>query len=148
MQTCATLVRAGALVGGLLVLGPVQAPMLLGPPVTVPLLRAAAPLDGAEHSLHPPSILATRALLGIPITTADGTQLGQLADLRIDPMEGRITMVIVAAGGRFGLGGRFMALPWPMLRLAADGTALVIALGPAPPQHPPPQEGPEDGTPR
>jgi PRC-barrel domain len=148
MQTCATLVRAGALVGGLLVLGPVQAPMPLGPPVTVPLLRAAASLDAAEHSLHPPSFLATRALLGMPITTADGAKLGQLDDVLIDPTEGRITMVIVAAGGRFGLGGRFMALPWPMLRPAPDGTALVIALWPAPPEHPPPQEGPEDVPPR
>jgi sporulation protein YlmC with PRC-barrel domain len=148
MQTCATLVRAGALVGGLLVLGPAQAPMPLGPPVTVPLLRAAASLDAAEHSPHPPSILATRALLGIPITTADGAKLGQLDDVLIDPTEGRITMVIVAAGGRFGLGGRFMALPWPMLRPAADGTALVIARWPAPPEHPPPQEVPEDVPPR
>jgi PRC-barrel domain len=148
MQTCATLVRAGALVVGLLVLGPAQAPMPLGPPGTVPLLRAAASLDAAEHSLHPPSILATRALLGIPITTADGAKLGQLDDVLIDPTEGRITMVIVAAGGRFGLGGRFMALPWPMLRPAADGTALMIARWPAPPEHPPPQEVPEDVSPR
>ena len=138
MQTCATLVRAGALVSGLLVLGPVQAPMPVGPPVTDPLLRSAAPSDAAEHSLRPPSVLATRALLGTPITTADGAKLGQLDDVLIDPTEGRITMVIVAAGGRFGLGGRFMALPWPMLRPAADGTALVIARWPAPPPHPPP----------
>jgi hypothetical protein len=71
--------------------------------------------------------------LGVPITTADGAQLGQLDDVLIDPTEGRITMVIVAAGGRFGLGGRFIVLPWTMLRPATDGTALVIALWPVPP---------------
>jgi sporulation protein YlmC with PRC-barrel domain len=130
MQTCVTLIRAGALVGGLLMLGP------LDPPVTVPVLRTAPSLDAAEHSLLPPSIVATRTLLGVPITTVDGVQLGKLDDVLLDPTEGRITMVIVAAGGRLGLGGRFMALPWPMLRPAADGTALVITLWPAPPQHP------------
>jgi sporulation protein YlmC with PRC-barrel domain len=148
MRTCVTLVRAGALVAGLLVLGPVQAPMSVDPPVTVPLLQTAASLDAAEHFLLPPSMLAIRALLKVPITTADGAQLGHLDDVLIDPKEGQITMAIVAAGGRFGLGGRFIALPWPMLRPAADGTALVIALGPALPRHLPPQEAPEDVPPR
>jgi hypothetical protein len=139
MQTCVTLVRVGVLVGGLLVLGPTRAPMSVDSSLTVPLLQTAAPLAAAEDSLHPPSILATHALLGRPITTADGAQLGHLDDVLIDPTEGQITMAIVAAGGRFGLGGRFMALPWPMLRPAADGTALVIALGSVPPEHPPPR---------
>jgi sporulation protein YlmC with PRC-barrel domain len=146
MQTCVTLVRASALVGGLFMLGPVRALMPLDPPV--PVLRTAASLDAAEHSPLPPSILATRTLLGVPITTADGVQLGKLDDVLVDPTEGRITMVIVAAGGRLGLGSRFMALPWPMLRPAADGTALVIALRPVLPQHPPPSEVPEDVPPR
>jgi sporulation protein YlmC with PRC-barrel domain len=137
MQMCASLVKAGALVGGLLVLGPVQAPMLIDPSVTVPLLRTAALLDAAGHSSHSPSIIAPRALLGVPVTTADGAQLGHLDDVLIDPTEGRLTMAIVATGGRFGLGGRFVALPWPMLRPAADGTALVIALESIPPQCPP-----------
>jgi len=145
MQTCVTIIRAGALVGGLLVLGPVRAPI---PPVTAPLVRPLASLDAVAHSLHSPPAFATRALLGVPITTADGAQLGQLDDVLIDPTEGRITMVIVAAGGRFGLGGRFMVLPWTMLRPAADGTALVITLWPEPPQNPPAQEAPEDVPPR
>jgi sporulation protein YlmC with PRC-barrel domain len=148
MQTCVTFIRAGALVGGLLVLGPVRAPIPLDPLVTAPLARPVASLDAVAHSLHSPPVFATRALLGVPITTADGAQLGHLDDVLIDPTEGQITMAIVAAGGRFGLGGRFMALPWPMLRPAADGTALVIALWPVPHQYPLAQEVPEDVPPR
>jgi sporulation protein YlmC with PRC-barrel domain len=148
MQTCVTLIRAGALVGGLLVLGPVRAPIPLNPPVMASLVQPVASLDAVAQSLHSPPVFATRALLGIPITTADGVQFGHLDDVLIDPTEGQITMVIVAAGGRFGLGRRFMVLPWTMLRPAADGTALVIALWPVPPQHPPAQEAPEDVPPR
>jgi PRC-barrel domain len=147
MHTCASLVKVGALVGGLLVLGPVQAPRPLVPPVTVRLFQTAASFDVAEYSPHPPSLIATRALLGVPVTTADGDPLGQLDDVLIDPMEGWPTMAIVAAGGRFGLGGRFMALPWPMLRPAPDGTALVLALGPLPPQYLPHQQPPADVPP-
>jgi sporulation protein YlmC with PRC-barrel domain len=148
MQTCVTLIRAGALVGSLLVLGPVRAPIPLDPPVMASLVQPVASLDAVAQSLHSPPVFATRALLGVPITTADGAQFGHLDDVLIDPTEGQITMAIVAAGGRFGLGGRFMALPWPMLRPAADGTTLVIALWPVPPQHPLAQEVPEDVPPR
>lgn len=147
MQTRVTLARVGALVGGLLVLGPVQAPMSVDPPINIPLLQTAASLDAAEHSLHPPSIVAMRTLLGVPITTADGAQLGHLNDVLIDPAEGQITMAIVAAGRRFGFGGRFVALPWPMLRPAADGTGFVIALEPVPSQYPPRQEVQEEDIP-
>jgi sporulation protein YlmC with PRC-barrel domain len=148
MQTCVTLIRAGALVGGLLVLGPVRAPIPLDPPITAPLVRPAVSSDAVAYALHSPPVFATRALLGVPITTADGARLGQLDDVLIDPTEGRIIMVIVAAGGRFGLGGRFMVLPWTMVRPAADGTALVIGRWPVPPQHPPAHETPEDVPPR
>jgi len=76
MQTCVTLVSAGALVGGLFVLGPGRTPMPVDPLGTVPLLETAASLDAADNSLLPPSVLDARALLGVPITTADGAQLG------------------------------------------------------------------------
>jgi sporulation protein YlmC with PRC-barrel domain len=77
--------------------------------------------------------LATRTLLGVPVTTADGVQLGQLSDVLIDPTEGRVVMGIVAAGGWFGLGTRFTALPWPMLRPVMNGMSVVVVLGPVSP---------------
>jgi sporulation protein YlmC with PRC-barrel domain len=136
MQMCVSFVRAGTLVGGLLLLGPAHAPILSDPPVTVPLAGPAASLEPAESSPHPPSLLTARALLGIPVTTEDGAWLGQLNDVLIDPAEGRITLVIVAAGRRFGLGGRFVALPWPMLRPVANGMRVVVDLELAPPSRP------------
>ena len=136
MQTCVTLVRAGVLVGGLLLLGPAHAPIPPDSPVTVPFVRPAASLEPAESSPRPPPLLTARALLGMPVTTADGARLGQLNDVLIDPTEGRITLVIVAAGGWFGLGGRFVVLPWPMLRPVANGMSVVVDLGPATPSRP------------
>jgi hypothetical protein len=146
MQTCVTIVRAGALVGGLLVLGPIRAPMSVDP-----RHRPPAPdgdLISCRRALPSPLYLGHSCPAGTTDHHRRRAQLGHLDDVLIDPTEGQITMAIVAAGGRFGLGGRFMALPWPMLRPAADGTALVIALGPVPPQHPPSQEAPEDVPPR
>jgi hypothetical protein len=58
--------------------------------------------------------------VGASVTTADGTHLGWLDDLVIDPADAQITLVSVAVGGWFGLGGRFVVLPWCMLRPAAE----------------------------
>ena len=65
---------------------------------------------------HPRGI--DHALRGAPVSTQDGISLGVLDDLVFDPTDGRILMVIVVAGGRFGLGGRFTALPWSMIQQA------------------------------
>jgi len=46
-------------------------------------------------------------------------------------------MVIVPQWA-FGLGGRFMVLPWTICGRRQTETALVIALWPVPPQHPRP----------
>ena len=143
MQTCMLLVRVGALVGGLLLLGPARAPITPKPPVIVSLAQSAA---APEYAATSPSVLATRALLGVPVTTADGVQLGQLSDVLIDPTEGRVTMGIVATGGWLGLGMRFTALPWPMLRPVVNGMRVIVVLGPGPP-HLPPYHGASEAVP-
>jgi sporulation protein YlmC with PRC-barrel domain len=136
MQTCVTLVRVGALVGGLFLLGPARAPIPLDPPVTALRVQLASSFGPAENSPSPPAALGARALLGASVTTADGTHLGWLDDLVIDPADAQITLVIVAVGGWFGLGGRFVVLPWSMMQPAANGLTGVVALEPARLQHP------------
>jgi sporulation protein YlmC with PRC-barrel domain len=134
--------------------------MSLVPMISVCALVAALFLLGTHHVTPPPPIsttvpatpleqatttpmLSTRALLGMPVTTQDGTRLGSLDDLVLDATDDHIVLVIVAASGWLGLGGRFMALPWGMVRPAADGRALVITLGPALPRAPLHREGPD-----
>ena len=55
-------------------------------------------------------------------------------------------MVIVVAGGRFGLGGRFIALPWGLVQPVEDGTALIMHLPQAPLRFPPTEEGLEEAS--
>jgi sporulation protein YlmC with PRC-barrel domain len=137
MQTCVTLIRLCALVGGLFLLGPARAPIPPDPPVTTPLVQLATSFEPTASSPYPPPVLAARALLGASVTSLDGTHLGWLDDLVIDPADAQITLVIVATGGWFGLGGRFVVLPWSMLRPAADGSTAVVTLEPERLQPPP-----------
>ena len=81
MQTCVTLVRVGALVGGLLLLGPARAPIPPDPPVTTPKVYLAISFGSAASSPSPPAVVGARALLGASVTTADGSHLGWLDDL-------------------------------------------------------------------
>jgi sporulation protein YlmC with PRC-barrel domain len=130
MQTCVTLVRVGVLVSGLLLLGPGRAPIPPDPPVTPPRVQLAPSFESTASSPSPPPILGARALLGASVTTADGTHLGWLDDLVIDPADAQVTLVIVAVGGWFGLGSRFVVLPWSMMQPAANGSSGIVALEP------------------
>ncbi len=84
------------------------------------------------------------ALRGAPVSTPDGIPLGVLDDLVFDPTDGRILMAIVVAGGRFGLSGRFMALPWALIQPAPNGTAFIVPRPPAARHFAPTQEGLEE----
>ena len=125
MTRLVPIISVCALVGALLLLATNHAT----PPSPTPTTPSVTPL---ERTMTTP-MLSTRALLGVPVTTLDGTRLGLLDDVVLDPTDAHIALVIVAAGGWLGLGGRFMALPWGMVRPAADGRGLVVTLAPAPP---------------
>ena len=89
-------------------------------------------------------MLYTHTLRGAPVQTPAGVSLGVLDDLVFDPTDGRILMGIVVAGGRFGLSGRYMALPWSLVQPTANGTAFVMAPTPAALHFPPTAKGPEE----
>ena len=114
-------------------------PLPLNPgrlPTYSSMIAQAAPTARATTT----PVLYSRTLKGLPVKTPDGISLGRVEDLALDPADAHIVMVIVVAGGWFGLGSRFIALPWSLVQPAADGTALVVASAPTPPHSPPSQE--------
>ena len=120
------------------------APNFVPPPARRPMTAPAMPL---ARAMTTPVLYYARPLRGVPVWTSDGTPLGVMDDLVFDPTDAHILMLIVVAGGRFGLGGRFMALPWGLVQPVADGTALVVHLAPAPLHFPPNEEGLEAASP-
>jgi hypothetical protein len=68
-------------------------------------------------------------------------------DLVLDPPDARITLVVIAENRWFGLGSRFVVLPWHLMRPTADGTALTVVLAPEPPPHPPFKKAPAEPFP-
>lgn len=43
-------------------------------------------------------------LVGLPVLTGEGTDVGQVSGVTIDPADGRTTELAVHDGGRFGIG--------------------------------------------
>jgi sporulation protein YlmC with PRC-barrel domain len=129
MKLVVSLLGSCVFVAGLLILAPEHVPF----PVHTP----APPL--ARTRITP--VLYADTLRGAPVRTPAGISLGVLDDLVFDPTDGRILMVIVVAGGRFGLSGRFMALPWSLVQPEANGTAFVMDLTPAALHFSPTEEG-------
>ena len=135
MKLLVPLISGYILVEGILSLSPSPVWLLEHPPAaqTEPLARVMTS-----------PVLYPRTLKGLTVKTPDGMLLGRVEDLALDPTDDRIAMVIVVAGGWFGIGSRFIALPWSLVQPAADGTALVVASAPIPHHTPPHWERSEE----
>jgi sporulation protein YlmC with PRC-barrel domain len=136
MRLVVSLLGSCVFVAGLLILASEHVPF----PVHTPMTAPAPPLARARIT----PMLYAHTLRGAPVRTPEGILLGVLDDLVFDPTDGRILMAIVVAGRRFGLSGRFMALPWSLVQPAANGTAFVMALTPAALHFSPTEEGLEE----
>ena len=136
MKLVVSLFGSCVLVVGLLILAPKYVPFAVHTPTSAPV----PPLAQARNT----PVVYDHALRGAPVSTQDGISLGVLDDLVFDPTDGRILMVIVVAGGRFGLGGRFTALPWSMIQQASHGKGFIMPHPPAALYFTPTEEGLEE----
>ena len=125
MKLFLSLISGCVFAGALLYVAPDFVLLPARRPTTTPAMTLSGPSTAPELS-------SARPLLGVPVRTSDGIPLGIVSDFVFDPTDAHIHMVIVVAGRWYGLGGRFLALPWGLVQPAADGTALVVRLTPAP----------------
>ena len=61
--------------------------------------------------------IASDSLLGTKVFDRDGKEFGELSKLMIDARQGKITQAIIKHGGRLGMGGKEVAVPWEALQL-------------------------------
>jgi len=136
MKLVVSLFSSCVFVAGLFILAPEHVPFAVHTPITTPV----PPLAHARIT----SVMYAHALRGAPVSTEEGISLGVLDDLVFDPTDGRILMIIVVARGRFGLSGRFIALPWSLIQPAPNGTAFIVPRPPATLHFAPTEEGVEE----
>jgi sporulation protein YlmC with PRC-barrel domain len=72
--------------------------------------------------------VAAKSLLGSTVRARDGKDFGKVANLMIDPAQGRISAVVVSTGGTAGLGANEVVMPWNAFQVGRDQNNLVLTM--------------------
>jgi len=81
-----------------------------------------------SSSSQPMLQIDSSSIVGSPVRSPDGKDLGKISRLMIDPREGRVTTAIISMGSKLGIGGRNVAVPWTSLRVGQDQQKLVFTV--------------------
>jgi len=67
-------------------------------------------------------------LLGSPVRNTEGTDVGRIEQLLINPDSGQIAYAVVAVGGTSGFSETSIAIPWDAVKVARDKEAVVLTV--------------------
>lgn len=67
-------------------------------------------------------------LLGSPVRNSEGTDMGKIEQLLINPEDGQIAYAVVAVGGTLGFSETSIAIPWDAVKLARDKDSVVLTV--------------------
>ncbi len=59
-------------------------------------------------------------VIGDRVRNLRGEDVGKIEDLVVDPEDGRIAYAVLSFGGVMGIGDKYFAIPWHMLRPGRD----------------------------
>jgi len=93
-------------------------------PSTSPAPSGSAPSSGSQPAVQ----IDSSSIIGSPVRSADGKELGKISRLMIDPREGRITTAVISMGSKLGVGGRTVAVPWTSLKVGQEQRKLVFTV--------------------
>ena len=83
--------------------------------------------EGA-HANTPVRLLTASSVMKDTIIGPTGEKLGYIKDIMLNLEGGTIEYIVMESGGFLGLGGKFFALPFRVLRLNAEEHAFVLDL--------------------
>jgi sporulation protein YlmC with PRC-barrel domain len=71
------------------------------------------------------SLTATK-LIGDPVVSPKGEDLGKIEDLVIDPTNGRVDYAVLSFGGFLGMGDKLFAVPLEAMKLSPKEKGFVL----------------------
>lgn len=62
-------------------------------------------------------VLSATSLVGDEVKNANGENLGEIKELMVDLVTGRIVYAVLSFGGFLGIGNKLFAVPWEVLKV-------------------------------
>ncbi len=82
-------------------------------------LASAKPVAASEHGYR------SDQLIGTDVLTSKGEDLGSVSDLVTSPKTGKISYLVVGRGGIFGIGEKYVPVPWDSFK-ATPGLGMLV----------------------
>ena len=83
-------------------------------------IAAAIPVKGSNVTFR------SDELLGVEVRSPDGTALGSVDDLALNPETGKLGYLVIARGGFFGFDETRIPIPWDNFKAAPNASLLVL----------------------
>ena len=79
---------------------------------------------------HPGGLIEVNWLIGAKLHEPDGSDLGKIRHVWVDPKSGQVKEVIVSVGEKMGLGGKDKVIAWQDLKVAWKDQKLFVTADP------------------
>lgn len=76
--------------------------------------------------MQSPFILSAETLIGNSVKDPTGESLGEIKNIMLDVLHGRIVYAVLSFGGFLGLGDKLFAVPWDAMILDLDDQCFVL----------------------
>jgi sporulation protein YlmC with PRC-barrel domain len=78
------------------------------------------------YSNRPLKYLTASSIIGDKVHNEEGEHMGDIMDIMIDITTGKIEYFVIEFGGFLGIGVKYFAIPWGLLRVDAEKHAFVF----------------------
>ena len=75
---------------------------------------------------QPTDVNKASKLIGMDVKNQQGEELGQISDIVLNLQDGKVSYAVLGAGGAFGIGEKYLAVPLTAFTQGADQTHLVL----------------------
>lgn len=81
-----------------------------------------------EHREETTTLISSEKVAGTDVYNTAGESLGEVHDVMIDKLSGRVAYAVMAFGGLLGMGVKYHPLPWSSLTYDTDKGGYVVNL--------------------